>query len=495
MPNGRTFFGTFRRGRLHGLSCCVSASGSSKPLLGEWREGEFQRAYPLHSRVADFYMRAAESLDLLGGCWNPLPIPVPDSSVLGPLKGETAAQLSSLRDQQLSAVSVLEALRTELPKSLLQVAAASVKDEEALLSSQADAHSSARLACSGKPIVKKRKASLLRPQGGRDSRETVTSSKARCAAQESVCNGGSAPPQRATTTKAQLLRWESEARKLPRIPHLNYNRVLGRWYARVRDPASGRRIWKGYTCAVHGFYQARDMAIDRLRQFSQLVSPLGSGEPDTAAAAEEMRAPLASEAAALQPPNEQVESESCEGGPPEAAASLATCTNSEAPLPKRREVAAEMVSLVCPASDSASCSLETAASEGGAADPPSAAALGDISGCEKSVAEENEDDAAPAAVGLQAGPQRLELNTTGCARFSSLTPQAGTASPAAAEGRPKQHLPRSQSSHSFGSEAPGDVCCRPDTVIAQDGESVACSRLTTADCTDSALSRCTPLSI
>lgn len=427
----------------------------------------------MHGRVADFYLRAADSLDLLDGVWNPLPIPMPDSNTLSIANEELATQVACTRDQQLCSAAILEALRTELPKSLLQVAAASATDEIAL-PSQTERHANARLACNAKPVVRKRKASILRTQG-REGREAAAY-KSRCTTADSgASSGNAAQPPRATTTKAQLLRWESEARKLPRIPHLNYNRVLGRWYARVRDPASGRRIWKGYTCAVHGFYQARDMAIDRLRQFSQLVSPLASGEPDSAGAAEDMQAPLTTEELAMQGNTGDMKHAGSCGSPPEAAAvALAVCGAADVASSERSEASAAVPPLVGAASDGASCSLDAAFSDGGA--DSGAVGPADMSGGEKSAVEDNDDE--QNGTGLKVGKETLLLKAS-CTGFSMPAPLAR-------EDQPSSALP-------FGSESTGDICCKPDTVLAQGGESVACSRLTTADCTESALSRCTPL--
>lgn len=483
VPNGKTFFGTFVHGRLHGLSCCVSVSGGARPLLGEWRDGEFQRVFPLHARVADFYLRIAESVDLLESVWKPLPIPVPDATTLGTMNEEVTVQVSCRSDQQVCNAAVLEALRMELPTNLLQVTAAFATDEEALLASQAERHINARLACNGKPIVKKRKASSLRPQG-RDTREVVVASKSRCLAQESGGSSGGTPtPQRATTTKAQLLRWESEARKLPRIPHLNYNRVLGRWYARVRDPASGRRIWKGYTCAVHGFYQARDMAIDRLRQFSQLVSPLASGEPDNATVAEDLQTSLTSDTMAVRSQNQHDETDSC-GGPTETVIPLAARSPTGAALSEGRGILADMPPLANEASDRPSCCLDTTGTH---ADADLAMAVPtEGSGCEKSAVEDE------AHLRLQAAKAENLLGRASCTEASELATQMEPA-PSAGEDHIKQQLSMDPSAHCFGPEPSGDVCCRLDTVVAQEGESIACSRLTTADCSESALSRCTPL--
>lgn len=237
-------------------------------------------------------MRAAETVDLLDNIWSPLAIPMPhagcavhdDVPVGG--RGPLANDFKEVAWKSLfPRGSVLEALGTELPTSLLQSAAASSSVQESRSSTLGERPNAGKTACgvTSKQTVRKRKAAApaLRPtQAARECRLESSPAKLRQAPAVSAPGVTPLSPQsstaatpRATTTKAQLLRWDTEARKLPRIPHLNYNRVLGRWYARVRDPASGRRIWKGYTCAVHGFYQARDMAIDRLRQFSQLVAP------------------------------------------------------------------------------------------------------------------------------------------------------------------------------------------------------------------------------
>lgn len=489
VPTGRTFFGSFRHGQLHGLSCCVSGSGGSKPLLGEWHDGEFQRAFPLHARVADFYLRAAESVDLLESVWNPLPIPMPDASTIGTTKDEMTAQGLCQTVPQLCSAAVLEALRMELPKSLLQVAAASAMGKEMTLSSQAERHASARLTCNGRPIVRKRKANLLRPQG-RDGREPIAASKSRCSGQESgVPSGGPPVPQRATTTKAQLLRWESEARKLPRIPHLNYNRVLGRWYARVRDPASGRRIWKGYTCAVHGFYQARDMAIDRLRQFSQLVSPLASGEPDSTTAAEDLQTPLTSDVLVMQSQNDHAGAESC-GGASEAATPLAICNATGIPVSQQAETSTEEPPLVNAASDDVCCSLNRLASDLGAHSGTAVPCV--VSGCEKAAVEDNDDEGTVDE--LRTEKEENVLNGSTSTEFASQATHLDSA-PVAREDQTKQQLSAGTSSTLLFGYPSGDVCCRSDTVLGQEGQSIACSRLTTADCTESALSRCTPLPI
>ncbi|KAF8822741.1 putative Phosphatidylinositol 4-phosphate 5-kinase 7 [Cardiosporidium cionae] len=73
----------------------------------------------------------------------------------------------------------------------------------------------------------------------------------------------------ASIKQKQLDEWETQAKLLPHVPHINYNRVLGRWYARVRDTHSGKRLWKGYTCSIHGFLKAREMAIERLSSYNK----------------------------------------------------------------------------------------------------------------------------------------------------------------------------------------------------------------------------------
>ncbi|KAL8438127.1 hypothetical protein ACSSS7_000414 [Eimeria intestinalis] len=511
VPGGKTFFGTFRNGRLHGLSCCVSSSGASLAILGEWHDGEFQKVFSLNPRVADFYIRVADSVDLLGGCWLPLAIPPPEvfSAAADEAFGAGAAYALQQRLQQLPRTSMMEALRTELPTSLLQVAAASAQEEVSLGASQLDRHPNARLACAVKPVVRKRKVGLGRPHA-RDSRE-ASAGKGRCLMQEGgggAHHGGAGggAPQRAATTKAQLLRWESEARKLPRIPHLNYNRVLGRWYARVRDPASGRRIWKGYTCAVHGFYQARDMAIDRLRQFSQLVSPLGSnGEPEHALPVEEQQTPTAGEAAVTLMDRSDLH---------EMASAETICTDTaDGAFPEQRRSAT--ASLEIQMEDGASSSSDALACEEAA----SALMVG-----ERKQSEPRQAAAAEANFGEEAAVAALQSTKTGGEGFvnemegEGLAParanqEEGDAAAAAAaaslpvsappEAQEKQHLcsageqqKQQAAAHAFGTDkSAAEACCRHDPLLPHDGDSLACSRLTTADCGELSLGRCTLLSL
>ncbi|KAL8452130.1 hypothetical protein Emag_002500 [Eimeria magna] len=495
VPSGKTFFGSFRNGRLHGLSCCVSSCGMSRAILGEWRDGEFQKVFPLNSRVADFYIRIADSVDLLGGCWLPLAIPFPEafSAAADEGLGTGAAHAPQQRLQQLPRASMMEALRTELPTSLLQVAAASAQEESSIIASRVDRHPNARLACPVKAVVRKRKVGLCRPHA-RDNRDASAAAKGRCLLQEGGgggSHGGAAGggPQRAATTKAQLLRWESEARKLPRIPHLNYNRVLGRWYARVRDPASGRRIWKGYTCAVHGFYQARDMAIDRLRQFSQLVSPLGSnGEPEHAGPAEDQQTPTAGDAATSMDRNDMQGTAS--------AATMCTDTADAAPTELRRSATAALEGEM-EREDGAVCSSDALACE------TASALLVDEehqSEPQQSAAAEAkpEEELAVALPSAKTGREGLLNEIRGVVLVPPVVNQeeGGTAAaaasllaPASHKAQRKQHLcsageqQQQQAAHAFATdEAAAEACCRDDTLLSHDGESFACSRLTTADC-------------
>ncbi|CDJ50862.1 hypothetical protein, conserved [Eimeria brunetti] len=497
VPQGPTFFGHFRDGRLHGFSCCVSPAGASRPLLGEWRDGEFLRALPVQARIAEFYSRAAESLDLLHCPWTPVPVPLPDAFIFGLSKEYTPqAHVSPGREHKLCAASMLEALRVELPRSLLQLAAAegNCHPEQP----QQAKPSNGLLSGCAKPIVRKRRASTLKAQG-KDAAPVGSRNKG-FGGDACGTNGGTSAPPRATTTKAQLLRWESEARKLPRIPHLNYNRVLGRWYARVRDPASGRRIWKGYTCAVHGFFQARDMAIDRLRQFSQLVAPLPSAATEDPMAAEEGQPP--SEVAAspdqqLQQDQEQEESYE-ETQRPNATVDMGAVSGAavvdvtqppgeafsqEAAPPVATEPAnaPTAVSAVCDSVKLVTCDV---------AAPSTTETNGELSVVENTAAgnskEENvgigiftETATAPAALEAQCGADAGDREPLEC--VSELCKST-----------------KEQSCAQQPSELSGEAVTSESSYLQQekgfvhDEESFSCSRLTTQDCSDSAFSRCTP---
>lgn len=496
VPQGPTFFGHFRDGRLHGFSCCVCPAGASRPLLGEWRDGEFLRALPVQARIADFYSRAADSLDLLHCPWAPVPIPLPDAFIFG-ISNEDIPQTHAphRREHQLCGASVLEALRVELPRSLLQLAAA-----------EGDCHPAhppqtklcnGRLSGCTKPMVRKRKASTLKAQS-KEAAPTSTRNKGfggdACAA-----NGGTSAPPRATTTKAQLLRWESEARKLPRIPHLNYNRVLGRWYARVRDPASGRRIWKGYTCAVHGFFEARDMAIDRLRQFSQLVSPLPGATPEDSAAVEEGHDPSAVAASPDQHLQQDQEQEVCYEGTQRSNASVEICAISDAPTVKVGRPSEEAFTqeaarpaAAASAAVSAACDSEkvptqdvvtpstTGTQEGGDISVDEKISPGNGSQGNLSTGLFTGKAIAPAAIEAPCGTnsedtqEPLECVSKLCKNAKEQLPVFPSAGPPC------------------GAEASGSSCLQQEKGFVQDEESISCSRLTTADCSDSALSRCTP---
>ncbi|CDI87520.1 hypothetical protein, conserved [Eimeria praecox] len=492
VPQGPTFFGHFRDGRLHGFSCCVSPAGAARPLLGEWREGEFVRALPVQARIADFYSRASESLDLLHCPWAPVPVPLPDAFVFGLSKEDIPqAHATPQREQSLCAASMLEALRVELPRSLLQLAAAdggchTTHPQQTKLSN-------GRLSGCAKPIVRKRKTSMLKAQG-KEAAPASSRNKGSCG---DACgnNGGASAPPRATTTKAQLLRWESEARKLPRIPHLNYNRVLGRWYARVRDPASGRRIWKGYTCAVHGFFQARDMAIDRLRQFSQLVSPLPSSTPEDPVAAEEAQHPSEVAASPDHQPQQDQEHEESYCGTQLPNADVDICAVSGETVVEARRLSEQTPTQVSA--------------------PPAPAASAAVSASCGSVKVGTCEVVTPSTTGTQAegGSSVEEKDTPGDGKEGSLdiglftgnaiapvaleAPCSATAEPLecvsnlcnSAKERPSVF----QSSElPCGVEVPDGSCIHQEKNFVQDEESISCSRLTTADCSDSALSRCTP---
>ncbi|OEH77719.1 uncharacterized protein LOC34621023 [Cyclospora cayetanensis] len=502
-PQGTTFFGHFRNGRLHGLSCYVSPSGKSRVLLGEWRDGEFQRTLPLQCRDAEFYRRAAETVDLLQAAWTPLPIPMPDARTLElPIREERTAAWSG-RAEQACGSAVLEALRTELPSSLLQIAAeAAAEDAVQAPLRQAERRSSGSPAAgASKPPVRKRKASVSRLQCTQAGEPTARcrANKAANAEASGSSGGASAPPQRATTTKAQLLRWESEARKLPRIPHLNYNRVLGRWYARVRDPASGRRIWKGYTCAVHGFFQARDMAIDRLRQFSQLVSSQANEELDASEPAEDLHlsAACATEVEQLviqlrggedersaEPPKAEV-------APNECSSSIAGTLSSEETHVSEGAPPARLIV----EGDASAC-----APDAPAAVDPRASAEG--SAGPKVLSEKAESACGAAntllAAGLSVG-EKTAVQTQRKTTSSGNAEVAPTATPHSViplswENSLKEHLCAAGSTAelSFSSDCLGATYFKPNTARAQDEESLSCSRLTTADCSDTALSRCIP---
>ncbi|CDJ35593.1 uncharacterized protein EMH_0005360 [Eimeria mitis] len=496
VPQGPTFFGHFRDGRLHGFSCCVSPAGATRPLLGEWRDGEFFRALPVQARITEFYSRAAESLDLLHCPWAPVPVPLPDAFIFGLSKEETPqAHAPPRREHKLCAASMLEALRVELPKSLLQLAAAEGDCHPA--HSQQAKLSSGRLSNCAKPIVRKRKASTLKAQG----KEAAPANSRNKGFGGDGCgtNGGSSAPPRATTTKAQLLRWESEARKLPRIPHLNYNRVLGRWYARVRDPASGRRIWKGYTCAVHGFFQARDMAIDRLRQFSQLVSPLPSATPDEPVTTEEGQ--QTSEVAAspdqqLQQDQEQEESFG-ESQQPNEAADI--CDVSGTPLGEVRDPSEEAFTqdaapplAAPPAAVSAACSsLKLAACE--VITPTTS----ETQGGEGNSVEENKMPAnekeGTLGIGLftdkAIAPAVLEA---ACGANTGDTAEPLECVSKICQSAKDQSSVFQSSELACGAETSERSCLQQEKGFVQDEESVSCSRLTTQDCSDSALRSCTP---
>ncbi|OEH77223.1 hypothetical protein cyc_05587 [Cyclospora cayetanensis] len=483
VPQGTAFFGHFRNGRLHGLSCCVPRSESSQPLLGVWQDGEFHKAFPLHCRVADFYRRAAESLDLLNSAWTPLPIPMPSAATIEASNDDRQGQALGGRDSQLSETAVLEALCTELPSSLLQLtAAAAAEDALQPLIRQTKRHASA-----SKPAMRTRKASVLKLHRKGNVESAASSTSMATTAEVGGSSGGGPPPQRATTTKAQLLRWESEARKLPRIPHLNYNRVLGRWYARVRDPASGRRIWKGYTCAVHGFFQARDMAIDRLRQFSQLVSPLANGDAKVGESAEDVppQATGAAEVLKLQP--EPAESAPCVE-PPDPALAEEVCSVSNATSLEERE-ASDEAPCKTTAGAGPCCSLNAsgcAASEAGSAVPV------DVLGEFKPKCAANNERLAE---GLRTGKEVLAVQRSAHWDVNTMRPLVPLASTSVScEETTKDRSSAGPSSElSFGTTSSGGTCFKTSKGFVHDGESTACSRLTTADCIEGSVNRCTPL--
>ncbi|CDJ69347.1 LOW QUALITY PROTEIN: hypothetical protein, conserved [Eimeria necatrix] len=512
VPQGPTFFGHFREGRLHGFSCCVSPSGASRPLLGEWRDGEFLRALPLHSRIADFYIRAAEALDLLEAPWGPLPVPMPDATLLGLPKeevpgilGSTGAPSHARREPKLCSAAMLEALRIELPRSLLQVAAAEGARHAAQQQQQQNGrHSSGRLACSGKSLVRKRKASNMPKVQSKDGNDAAGSRVKGPGGDGYMSGGNTTAPPRATTTKAQLLRWESEARKLPRIPHLNYNRVLGRWYARVRDPTSGRRIWKGYTCAVHGFFQARDMAIDRLRQFSQLVAPLPTAaapheSTNEAGGGTEVHSTETSGDGKEQQQQQEHDHQSVPSQQAESEIAVDGTVVSTAPSAKGNVDVKEAQRQLGLVPNGAVCgAMATAECNSSANSPAVTPTTADTARKESPRSEANNQDGPEVALlnARQRSPADLKTHascSTADEAAAATVAAATTASPLPPQQQQQQLPAITPSGLSFGTEAEAaEHSCLQHKDSMQDEEGVSCSRLTTADCSDTLISRCTP---